>query len=486
MTSPDQPLNKKRKRGRPRKKSLPGCDTDEIQGPPRRGVDEKHMYTTPPSILLKLRSASKTQSTKGTGAISTTPPSVLSKLRSASKTQPTKATGAISTTPPSILSKLRSASKTQSTKTTAGAVVDKGPITPSSQRAQSRKPLLDIDPDIDVPKSGSRKSSDQENPVQEIEQILSMIPQTSNFDGQFKELQTAISQEDQQAHYSKISYLKDAPHEVEKFVFAADNGVQLVKNYLDKIFKQKSSEKLEPKEKNGDDHDQIKGTCSSYTDGDAKPQSLRITLPSHSTHYFKSVVNRVFFEGFETRFENESFNTMSGVSRFLDPCHLQEMFYKYYLSERERSKSSDCQSSQDAQFEEFCEMKLYSFLWTLLPHEDQCNTKRVKVSYLEGQPFGGPELVSTFRTAAKTVWLFHKLAFSFESPATIFRVLEGAEVDTKYMESTIVKVEDNERFVSKVGFMVDPGLRLNGEIIMRCDVYLAAPCTSTTAGNSPN
>ncbi|CAM6104141.1 unnamed protein product [Calypogeia fissa] len=348
MTSPDQPLNKKRKRGRPRKKSLPGCDIDEIQGPPGRGADVKHMYTTPPSILLKRRSASKTQSTKATGAISTTPPSILSTLRSASKTQSTKATGAISTTPPSILSKL------------------------------SRRVLR---------RNWSRRR------------------------------------------------------------------------------------------KNGDDHDQIKGTFS-YTDGDAKPQSLRIALsvtrvamaafqkvlfdcfrtredklwdepspqiffdrPSHSTHYFKSVVNRVFFEGFE----NESFNTMSGVSRFLDPCHRQEMFYKYYLSERERSKSSDCQSSQDPQFEEFCEMKLYSFLWTLLPHEDQCNTKRVKVSDLEGQPFGGPELVSTFRTAAKTVWLLHKLAFSFEPPATIFRVLEGAEVDTKYMESTIVKVEDNER-----------------------------------------
>ncbi|CAM6104144.1 unnamed protein product [Calypogeia fissa] len=424
MTSPDQPLNKKRKRVRPRKKSLPGCDIDEIQGPPGRGVDEKHMYTTPPSILLKRRSASKTQSTKATGAISTTPPSILSKLRSASKTQSTKATGAISTTPPSILSKLSTAKE-----------VRRG----CEEYRQHMKKMI--------------KSDDR--PVLTLE-----------------------------------------------------------------LQQKSSSEKLEPKKKNGDDHDQIKGTCSSYTAGDAKPQSLRIALsvtrvamaafqkalfdcfetrenklwdepspqiffdrPSHSTHYFKSVVNRVFFEGFE----NESFNTMSGVSRFLDPCHRQEMFYKYYLSERERSKSSDCQSSQDPQFEEFCEMKLYSFLWTLLPHEDQCNTKRVKVSYLEGQLFGGPELVSTFRTAAKTVWLLHKLAFSFEPPATIFRV-EGAEVDTKYMKSTIVKVEDNERFVSKVGFMIDPGLRLNGEIII-CDVMFTSlhpACTSTTAGNSPN
>ncbi|CAM6119718.1 unnamed protein product [Calypogeia fissa] len=241
--------------------------------------------------------------------------------------------------------------------------------------------------------------------------------------------------------------------------------------------------------------------CGSYADGEAKPKSLhmamsvaraavaavqnelfdccdekRYELPdcpsglffaraSHSSHYIKSRVNRILFDGFE----NESFNTMLGASKFLDPNKRKEMFYNYYLREKDLLKSED--DVNDTQFEEFYEMKVRSFQSSILPRDCAEEKFEATSSLIE---FGGSDLVATFKSAAKTVWLLHKLAFSFEPPATIFKVADGADLDPKYMESTIMKLDDDERLVPKVGFMIDPGLRLHGEVIRPCDVYLAA------------
>ncbi|CAM6122873.1 unnamed protein product [Calypogeia fissa] len=259
-----------------------------------------------------------------------------------------------------------------------------------------------------------------------------------------------------------------------------------------------AAEKLEPKQEGGDD--KLNAIiCGSYADGEAKPKSLymamsvaraavaavqnelfdccdekRYELPdrpseiffaraSHSSHYIKSRVNRILFDGFE----NESFNTMLGASKFLDPNKRKEMFHNYYLREKDLLKSED--DINDTQFEEFYEMKVRSFQSSILPRD--CAEKFEATSSLI--EFGGSDLVATFKSAAKTVWLLHKLAFSFEPPASIFKVADGADLDPNYMESTIMKLDDDERLVPKVGFMIDPGLRLHGEVIRPCDVYLA-------------
>ncbi|CAM6119740.1 unnamed protein product [Calypogeia fissa] len=255
-------------------------------------------------------------------------------------------------------------------------------------------------------------------------------------------------------------------------------------------------ENLRPNQRNEDDKLHAAAICGSYTDGVAKPTRLHLDMsiaraavtafhlelfecfkrnhlldkvddvffarPNHRSHYFKSAVNRVFFDGFE----DESFNTICGVSRFLDPNHRQETFFQYYLHEREqRAAEFDI---EDPQFAEFCAMKVYAFMWKMV-RPASGNTS--EVSLLES--LGGPNLVSTFKSAAKTVWLLHKLAFSFEPPASIFEVKEGADMDPKYMVSTIVQLDDDERLVPKVGFVIDPGLLLREEIVMPCEVYLA-------------
>ncbi|CAM6119748.1 unnamed protein product [Calypogeia fissa] len=345
-------------------------------------------------------------------------------------------------------------------KATAG-VVNKG-STGSPQRVKledkSRKPVPD-----NVRDSGSSdKLSHRENLLLDrFAQILSnqTIPEMkAHSDVRFSELQMAIMgqlrEKQQKAHDTEISELKHAQEieianlthakEVEMAHMKHAHGVEIAHLKHEKSSslqedrplqqhdeQKRSSENLDRQQNdlNGDDNLNY-AIRSSYASRDAMPQTLDFAL---------SV----------TRFENESFNTMFGVSRFPHPNKRKEMFYAYY--EQNKQSTSDCESlTQDPQFKEFCEMKLYSFLWKLVPH---CNlTKRVQVTHL--QRLGGPELVSAFNTAATKVWLLHKLAFSFELPATIFRVEEGADLDSAYMAWNIVTVEDNERFVSKVGFII--------------------------------
>lgn len=168
--------------------------------------------------------------------------------------------------------------------------------------------------------------------------------------------------------------------------------------------------------------------------------------PNHIAFHVRSVLNSIFFHGFE----NESFNTSSGISRFLDPDLRQAKFYEYYDQQDAR---------EDPQFEEFHKTKVLDLL-------DEFREHRMNVRYLE--QVGGTQLASSFRAAARRVWMLHKLAFSFEPPASIFRVEKGAELDPNYMKPH----DDDEKFVARVAFMITPGLRLRKSVIP-CEVYLS-------------
>ncbi|CAM6128181.1 unnamed protein product [Calypogeia fissa] len=282
-----------------------------------------------------------------------------------------------------------------------------------------------------------------------------------------------------------------------------NNSLQQIKGHLQQSASEchESSEKSNRRHGNGDE--QIYGISGSYSDDGATPNLLQIALsnarvavsrlqrifsefknsrqvktggsqtlegvldvffarPSHSSYYIKSTLNRLLFEGFE----NESFNTSLGISQFPNPNLRQRNFYQYYLRTRE---CNDMDDIEDPQFKEFFETKLSSLLLEISP---DCHSRRTEVRCLD--ELGNSLLASSFRNATRSVWLLHKLAFSFESPAAIFRVGVGTDVDPEYMEA-VVSLDDNDRLVDKVGFMVAPGLRLRNTVIPS-EVYLTCKC----------
>jgi hypothetical protein len=191
-----------------------------------------------------------------------------------------------------------------------------------------------------------------------------------------------------------------------------------------------------------------------------KAEQTYLTRENHVDFYLKSSLNGYFFEGFE----NESFISKNGVSRFLNPNLRQKDCYEYF----QREASGQTSVSEDPHFKEFLGVR-YAAVRQLFPL-DSGNSRRVNC-FEELAGFDhGLELAICFKKVARSVWLLHKLAFAFEPPASIFRVGHGCDVDTAYMEG-VVKLEDDHRFVPKVGFMVTPGLRVR-KCVMRCEVYL--------------
>ncbi|KAG5538587.1 hypothetical protein RHGRI_019236 [Rhododendron griersonianum] len=77
-----------------------------------------------------------------------------------------------------------------------------------------------------------------------------------------------------------------------------------------------------------------------------------------------------------------------------------------------------------------------------------------------------------FLKLAKSIWLLHRLAYSFDPPVKVFQVNKGSDFSEVYMESVVknlVPEENDEK--PKVGLMVMPGFWIGGSLV-QCRVYL--------------
>ncbi|XP_074580510.1 protein GRAVITROPIC IN THE LIGHT 1-like isoform X1 [Curcuma longa] len=77
-----------------------------------------------------------------------------------------------------------------------------------------------------------------------------------------------------------------------------------------------------------------------------------------------------------------------------------------------------------------------------------------------------------FLKLAKTIWLLHRLAHSFDPKVKVFQVNKGAEFSEVYMESVVKNiVVSEEEPKPQVGLMVMPGFMIGGSVIQSL-VYL--------------
>lgn len=201
------------------------------------------------------------------------------------------------------------------------------------------------------------------------------------------------------------------------------------------------------------------------------------TVSKRVKYLIESLINQAFYEDFE----NIKFKK-NGSHCVLDPRQRPPAFYKAYVGISQVgwselvSKDSNAYSES---FDGFCDQKMNKLVEEVLYWD------------LEG---GWPDdLVKAFFVAAKWVWLLHLLAFSFEHPATIFRVSHEAHYDPLYMEELPSKdhksVNESSRFKlpshhfgnggssehesPKILAMVMPGFFFNSYEVIRCKVLLS-------------
>ncbi|KAK1304109.1 hypothetical protein QJS10_CPB11g00431 [Acorus calamus] len=184
---------------------------------------------------------------------------------------------------------------------------------------------------------------------------------------------------------------------------------------------------------------------------------------AHKKYAFESYICQRIFGGFN----EESFSVDAGDLKVSN-----EGFFHQFLAIRAMDPLDILSQSPDSLFGKFCRTK-----YLLIVHPN-----------MEGSFFGNLDqrnyvlngghprtpFYQAFIKLAKTIWLLHRLAYSFDPKVKVFQVRRGTDFSEVYMESVakdVVFSEGGE--MPKAGLMVMPGFMI-GATVIQCQVYLSS------------
>ncbi|KAG8363391.1 hypothetical protein BUALT_Bualt19G0017500 [Buddleja alternifolia] len=182
---------------------------------------------------------------------------------------------------------------------------------------------------------------------------------------------------------------------------------------------------------------------------------------AHKKYAFESHICQRMFIGFQ----DESYS-MKPENTF---CTKDSLFQQYLALKEMDPLDAVCQTP-DSIFAKFCQSK-----YLLVVHQkmelsffgnlDQRN-------YVTGGGHPRTAFYQAFLKLAKSIWLLHRLAHSFDPSVKIFQVKRDSEFSEVYMESVVKNfvIEDVDQ-KPKVGLMVMPGFWIGGSVI-QSQVYL--------------
>ncbi|XP_024395273.1 uncharacterized protein [Physcomitrium patens] len=188
------------------------------------------------------------------------------------------------------------------------------------------------------------------------------------------------------------------------------------------------------------------------------------------------ILRRMFLD-----FDSECFNIESCMSEIFNIEEHSKACFQEYLKHRTVSETVTLLTdnrSHSAFLREFCFKKFLhivsesteeAFFGDFNHSDDICAGRHPSSRFYE-----------SFLKLAVSVWLLHRLAFSFQPPARMLSVRKGAQFNPTYMESAVPGISNGEvaegeggalPFEALVGLMVHPGFRC-GSSIIPAQVYL--------------
>ncbi|KAH9313670.1 hypothetical protein KI387_022297, partial [Taxus chinensis] len=198
---------------------------------------------------------------------------------------------------------------------------------------------------------------------------------------------------------------------------------------------------------------------------------IRYAKRVHKKFSFESYVCNNMFGGFE----NEDFYILGGLSSVLDPEKYRLECFSEFQDLRAENPLNFLESYSpkgDCMFAKFCHKK---YLQIVHPKMEKSFFGDLgQRDCVENGVHPDSGFYQAFLKLAKSVWLVHRLAFSFDPIVNIFQVRRGTDFSSVYMESVVPGVFGNDSMDSsrlKVGFTVMPGFRV-GKTVIQCQVYL--------------
>ncbi|GLT51940.1 hypothetical protein SLA2020_253110 [Shorea laevis] len=183
---------------------------------------------------------------------------------------------------------------------------------------------------------------------------------------------------------------------------------------------------------------------------------------AHKKYAFESHICQRMFSGFQ----HENFSI-----KLDDITVSKESFFHQYLALREMDPLDVLGQNPDSIFGRFCRSK---YLVVVHPKMEASFFGNLdQRNYVMGGGHPRTPFYQAFLKLVKSIWLLHRLAYSFEPNVKVFQVKRGSEFSEVYMESVVknlVMAENDQK--PKVGLMVMPGFWIEGSVI-QSQVYLS-------------
>ncbi|KAM7260897.1 hypothetical protein ACFE04_026372 [Oxalis oulophora] len=184
---------------------------------------------------------------------------------------------------------------------------------------------------------------------------------------------------------------------------------------------------------------------------------------AHKKYAFESHICQKMFSGFQQESFSINLDNLTTITK--------ESFFNQYLAMREMDPIDMLGQNPDSVFGKFCRAK---YLLVVHPKMEASFFGNLdQRNFVTGGGHPRTPFYQAFLKLAKSIWLLHRLAYSFDPSVKIFQVKRGSEFSEVYMESIVknmVMSESEEK--PKVGLMVMPGFWIGGSVI-QSRVYLS-------------
>ncbi|KAK6804393.1 hypothetical protein RDI58_002177 [Solanum bulbocastanum] len=181
---------------------------------------------------------------------------------------------------------------------------------------------------------------------------------------------------------------------------------------------------------------------------------------AHKKYAFEShICQRMFAE-----FQNEFF-----CVKYENSTVPNDSFYHQYLALRESDPLDVVVQNPKSLFGNFCRKKYLEVVHSKMESAFFGNLDQRNYIMSGGHP--RTAFYQAFLKLSKSIWLLHRLAYSFDPPVRVFQVKRGTDFSEVYMESVLENFTVDENEKPKVGLMVMPGFYVRGSAI-KCQVYL--------------
>ncbi|VVB03439.1 unnamed protein product [Arabis nemorensis] len=176
----------------------------------------------------------------------------------------------------------------------------------------------------------------------------------------------------------------------------------------------------------------------------------------HKKYAFESYICQRMFSGFQQK----NFLVNSETASADDT----EAFFRQFLALKDMDPLDALATNPDSNFGKFCRSKYLILIHPKMEASFFGNLDQR--DYVTGGGHPRTPFYQAFLKLAKSIWILHRLAYSFDPAAKIFQVKKGSEFSDSYMESVVKNIVVDEKEESpRVGLMVMPGFWIGGSVI---------------------